>query len=326
MKVIEIERPGGPEVLKIGERPRPSPEKNEVLIEVHAAGVNPADCFQRRGNYPPPPGASDLLGLEISGIVVARGPEAVRWKEGDAVCALLSGGGYAEYAAAPEGQCLPIPAGFDFVQAAALPETFFTVWTNLFESGHLKPGETVLIHGGSGGIGTTAIQMAQTFGARVFTTVGKKEAVPLCRKLGAERVILYKEEDFVSVVKSLTGGSGVDLILDHIGGPYFPRNLDALAMKGQLVQISTVQGAKVELDLRKVMVKRLVVTGSTLRSRSVEEKSAIARALEKDIWPLLDQGKIKPVIDRTFPLGKVREAHERMEAGRHLGKIVLTVR
>jgi NADPH2:quinone reductase len=326
MRAVEVEHPGGPEVLKIGARPRPSPGKKEVLIKVHAAGVNRADCYQRQGHYPPPPGASDLLGLEVSGTVAARGAAVTRWKEGDAVCALLSGGGYAEYVAVPEGQCLPIPPGFDFVQAAALPETFFTVWTNLFESGRLQSGETVLIHGGSGGIGTTAIQMAHALGARAFATVGKKESVPLCQTLGAERVILYKEEAFVSVVKTLTEGKGVDLILDMIGGPYFPRNIDALAMKGRLVQIATIQGAAVELDLRKVMAKRLVVTGSTLRSRSVEEKSALARALEKEIWPLLDQGKIKPVIDQTDPLEKVREAHERMEAGRHFGKIVLTVK
>jgi NADPH2:quinone reductase len=326
MRVVEMEQPGGPEVLKIGERPRPVPGANEVLIEVHAAGVNRPDCYQRQGHYPPPPGASDLLGLEVSGTVAARGVAVTRWKEGDAVCALVSGGGYAEYAAVPEGQSLPLPSGFDFIQAAALPETFFTVWTNLFESGRLQPGETVLIHGGSGGIGTTAIQMAHALGARVFTTVGREEAVPLCRTLGAERVVLYKQEDFVSVVKALTEGRGVDVILDMVGGPYFPRNVDALAVKGRLVQIATVQGAAVALDLRKVMAKRLMITGSMLRPRSVEEKSALARALEKEIWPLLDQGKVKPVIDRTFPLEQARAAHERMEAGRHLGKMVLIVK
>ena len=325
MKVVEIKHFGGPEVLQIGERPRPVPDSKAVLIEVRAAGVNRPDCYQRQGHYPPPPGASDIPGLEVSGIVAACGAEVTRWKEGDAVCALLSGGGYAEYVAAPEGQCLPIPAGFDFVQAAALPETFFTVWTNLFESGRLQKGETVLIHGGSGGIGTTAIQMAHALGARVFTTVGKTASISVCQALGAERVILYKEEDFVPAVKTLTQEKGVDVILDIVGGPYFTRNLEALAMKGRLVQIATIQGATVELDLRKVMFKRLLLTGSTLRARSVEEKTALARALEKQIWPLLQQGKIKPVIDRTFPLEKAREAHERMESGRHLGKIILTV-
>jgi len=326
MRVIDMEHVGGPEVLKIGERSRPVPGKKEVLIEVRAAGVNRPDCYQRQGHYPPPPGASDILGLEVSGIVVARGAEATHWKEGDAVCALVSGGGYAEYVAAPEGQCLPLPSGFDFIQAAALPETFFTVWTNLFESGRLQKGETVLIHGGSGGIGTTAIQMAHALGARVFTTVGKQESVSVCKTLGAERVILNREEDFVSVVKALTQQKGVDVILDIVGGAYFPRNLEALALKGRLVQIATIQGATVELDLRKVMFKRLVLSGSTLRARPVEEKAAIARALEKHIWPLLHQGKIKPLIDRTFPLEKAREAHERMESGLHIGKIVLTVK
>lgn len=325
MKVIEMEQFGGPEVLKGGERPRPVLGAGDVLIEVHAAGVNRPDCYQRQGHYPPPPGASDLLGLEVSGIVAARGPEVSRWKEGDRLCALLSGGGYAEYVAAPEGQCLPIPADFDFVQAAALPETFFTVWTNLIDGGRLKSGETVLIHGGSGGIGTTAIQMAHLLGARVFTTVGKRESVALCERLGAERVILYKEEEFVAIVKALTQEKGVDLILDMVGGAYFPRNLEALAMKGRLVQIATVQGAKVELDLRKMMFKRLVLTGSTLRGRSVEEKTELARALEKEIWPWLEGGRIKPVIYKTFPLEKAGEAHALMESGRHIGKIVLTV-
>ncbi len=327
MRVVEISQFGGPEVLQIGERPRPIPGPKKVLIEAHAAGVNRPDCYQRQGHYPPPPGASDILGLEVAGVVVACGVGVTRWKEGDAVCALLSGGGYAEYVAVPEGQCLPIPSGFDFVQAAALPETFFTVWTNLFESGRLQSGESVLIHGGSGGIGTAAIQIAaHALGARVFTTVGKEGAIPVCEALGAERVILYQKEDFVSVVKGLTQDKGVDLILDIVGGPYFARNLEALAMKGRLVQIATLQGATVELDLRKVMFKRLLLTGSTLRSRSVEEKTALAQALEKQIWPLLHEGRIKPIIDRTFPMEKVREAHERIESGRHIGKIVLTMK
>ncbi|MBI3804718.1 MAG: NAD(P)H-quinone oxidoreductase [Nitrospirae bacterium] len=326
MKVIELERFGGPEVLRVGERPRPAPGEKEVLIEVHAAGINRPDCLQRQGAYPPPPGASDLLGLEVSGVVVARGAKVTRWKEGDRVCALLSGGGYAESVAAPEGQCLPIPSGFDFIQAAVLPEAVFTVWTNLFDSGRLQKGEAILIQGGSGGIGTTAIQMAHLFGARVFTTVGKRESVAVCERLGAERVILYKEEDFVSVVKQLTEERGVDVILDIVGGPYFLRNLEALAMKGRLVQIATLQGAAVTLDLRKIMLKRLVVTGSTLRPRSVEEKSALAAALEREVWPLLDRGKMKPVIYRTFPLEKAGEAHALMESGEQIGKIVLVVK
>ncbi|TAK01223.1 MAG: NAD(P)H-quinone oxidoreductase [Candidatus Manganitrophaceae bacterium] len=326
MKAIEIEQFGGPEVLKVGERPRPMPGPQEVLIEVHAAGVNRPDCYQRQGHYPSPPGASDILGLEVSGTIAALGSEATRWTVGARVCALVSGGGYAEYVAAPEGQCLPIPSRFDFVQAAALPETFFTVWTNLFESGRLQKGETALIHGGSGGIGTTAIQMAHARGARVFTTVGKEASVSVCKSLGAERVILYREEDFVSVVKALTQGRGADVILDMVGGPYFPRNLEALALKGRLVQIATIQGATVDLDLRKILFKRLLLTGSTLRARPAEEKAAIAQALEKQIWPLLNEGKIKPVIDRTFPLERAREAHERMESGDLIGKIVLTVK
>ncbi len=326
MKVVEMERFGGPEVLKTGARPRPVPGTKEVLVEVHAAGVNRPDCYQRQGNYPPPPGASDLLGLEVSGTVAARGVGVTRWKEGNRLCALVSGGGYAEYVAVPEGQCLPIPTGFDFISAAALPEAFFTVWTNLIDSGRLKSGETLLIHGGSGGIGTTAIQMAHLLGARVFTTVGKREAVALCERLGAERVILYKEEDFVPVVKRLTQERGVDLILDIVGGPYFTRNLEALAMQGRLVQIATIQGAKVELDLRKLMFKRWVLTGSTLRARSVEEKTALAQTLEKEIWPSLEQGKMKPVLDRMFPLEEACQAHAWMESGRHIGKIVLTVK
>lgn len=326
MRAIEIERPGNPEVLTLGERVRPEPAAQEVLIEVYAAGINRPDCAQRQGTYPPPPGASDILGLEIAGKVIACGAKVQRWKVGDEVCALISGGGYAEYAVAPEGQCLPIPTGFTLTEAAALPETLFTVWTNLFESGRLQKGETVLVHGGSGGIGTTAIQMAKMFGARVFTTVGKQEAVASCQQLGAERVILYKDEDFVSVVKSLTADQGVDVILDMVGGDYFNRNMEALAPLGRLVQIATLHGTKVELDLRKMMSKRLTLTGSTLRARSVAEKSRLAQALEKHVWPLLNEGKYKPVIYRTFPLEQAREAHELMESSAHTGKIVLEVR
>lgn len=326
MRVVEMERFGEPEVLQIKERSRPEPGPQEVLIEVHAAGINRPDCAQRQGTYPPPPGASDILGLEVAGKIVACGSLVHRWKVGDAVCALLAGGGYAEYAVAPEGQCLPIPQGLTMAEAAAVPETFFTVWTNLFESGHLQKNETVLIHGGSGGIGTTAIQMATAFGARVFTTVGKKESVRLCQVLGAERAILYKEEDFVEVVKSLTENRGVDVILDMVGGDYFNRNIEALAPLGRLVQIATIRGTKAELDLRKMMFKRLTLTGSTLRARSIEEKTRIAHALEKNVWPLLNQGLLKPLIYKTFLLEQAREAHELMESSAHTGKIVLIVR
>lgn len=326
MRVIEITQPGGPEVLKVRERPKPEPAATEVLIEIHASGVNRPDCAQRQGSYPPPPGASDIPGLEVAGKVIAVGAEVTRWKVGDMVCALVTGGGYAEYVVAPEGQCLPIPEGMSVTEAAALPETFFTVWTNLFESGRLQKGETVLIHGGAGGIGTTAIQMAASLGGRVFTTVGKKESVQTCLDLGAERVILYKEEDFVSVVKTLTADKGVDVILDMVGGDYFARNIEALAMQGRLVQIATLQGAKVELDLRKVMFKRLTLTGSTLRARPVAEKSRIGDALLKNIWPLLNKNQMRPVIYKVLKLEQAAEAHAMMEASQHTGKIVLTAR
>lgn len=326
MRVIEIERPGNPEVLKLAERARPEPNESEVLIEVHAAGINRPDCAQRQGTYPAPPGASDILGLEVAGKVIACGRQVKRWKVGDQVCALIAGGGYAEYAVAPEGQCLPVPEDFSMIEAAALPETLFTVWTNLFESGGLRSGESVLIHGGSGGIGTTAIQLASLFGARVFTTVGKKESVESCKKLGAERVILYKEEDFVTVIKAATQNLGVNVILDMVGGDYFIRNVEALASLGRLVQIATIRGSTVELDLRKMMAKRLTLTGSTLRARSIEEKTRIARALEDKVWPHFKANKLKPVIFKTFSLAQAREAHELMEASAHTGKIVLVVR
>lgn len=326
MKFINMEKPGGPEVLKIAEGETPKPASGEVLIEVHAAGINRPDCFQRQGNYPPPPGASLVLGLEVAGVVKECGASVTRWKKGDQLCALLSGGGYSEYVVAPEGQCLPIPKDFDFIHAAALPETFFTVWTNLFEDGRLKENETALIHGGSGGIGTTAIQMAHVMGAKVLTTVGKKESVEACKKLGADRVILYKEEDFVAVSKEFTQGKGVDVILDMVGGPYFSRNLEALAPQGRLVQIATLQGPQVQLDLRQIMQKRLMLTGSMLRPRPVAEKSRIAQALEKNIWPLLNKGEMKPLIFKVLPLEKASEGHEMMESSHHTGKIVLQVK
>lgn len=326
MRVIDMTAPGGPEVLKITERPQPQVHAHEVLIEVAAAGVNRPDCAQRQGSYPPPPGASDILGLEVAGTVVACGEKVSRWKIGDRVCALISGGGYAEYVAAPEGQCLPIPNSLDMIQAAAIPETFFTVWTNVFESGHLKKGERILIHGGSGGIGTTAIQMAREFGAEVFTTAGKKESVKALHDIGAKHVILYKNEDFVKVIKQQTQEKGVDVILDMVGGDYFIRNVEALGHLGRLVQIATLHGTKAEIDLRKIMMKRLTITGSTLRARSVEEKTRIAQALEKNVWPLLSAGKLKPMIFKTFSLNEAREAHELMESSAHTGKIVLVVK
>lgn len=326
MKFVDLIAFGGPENLTVAETSTPTPGAGEVLIEVHASGINRPDCFQRQGNYPPPPGASPILGLEVAGIVTACGPGTHRYHVGDRVCALLSGGGYAEYVAAPEGQCLPIPEKFSFVEAAAIPETFFTVWTNVFEDGDLKKDETILIHGGSGGIGTTAIQMAHQWGARVFTTVGKEESVEICQKLGAERVILYKEEDFVAVAEELTRKKGVDVILDMVGGDYFARNIEALAMRGRLVQIATLQGAKVTLDLRRLMQKRLALHGSTLRPRSVEEKTRIAKALEQNIWPLLNKGLLKPSIYKVLPMEKAREAHELMESSHHTGKIVLQIR
>lgn len=326
MRAIEVERPGGPEVLEVRERPRPVPAVDEVLIEVYAAGINRPDCAQRQGSYPPPAGASDVLGLEVAGKIVVCGSDVRRWKKGDSVCALITGGGYAEYVTAPGGQCLPVPNNFDMIHAAALPETFFTVWANLFESGQLKNGESVLIHGGTGGIGTTAIQLAHVFGAKVFTTVGKTESVETCKKLGADRVILYKEEDFVTAVKSETRDHGVNVILDMVGGDYFTRNLECLAPQGRLVQIATLHGSTAQLDLRKMMSKRLTLTGSTLRSRSIEEKTRLAAQLENHVWPLLNQGKIKPVISKIFPIEKVREAHEFMEASSHTGKIILSIK
>ena len=325
MKYVAMSGVGGPDVLSVQETALPKISAQEVLIKVHAAGVNRPDCAQRQGTYPPPPGASPILGLEVAGEIFECGSEVKRWKRGDKVCALVPGGGYAEFAVAPEGHCLPIPAGFDMIHAAALPETFFTVWTNVFESGRLQKGESILIHGGTGGIGTTAIQLAHARGAKVFTTVGKEEAKDACLKMGADRVILYKNEDFVQVIKDETAGAGVNVILDMIGGDYFPRNLEALSAQGRLVQIATMQGAQVSLDLRKMMQKRLTLTGSTLRPRSVLEKTQIAKALEENIWPLLYAGVVRPLIYKEFPLDKAREAHALMESSAHTGKIVLKV-
>jgi len=325
MTVIGIKSPGGPEALAPEERPVPVPGPSEVLVRVRAAGVNRPDVMQRKGQYPPPPGAPDIPGLEIAGEVVAIGSKATRWKLGDKICALVSGGGYAEYCVTDEATALPIPKGFSFVEAAALPETFMTVWHNVFERGALKPGETLLVHGGSSGIGTTAIMLAKAFGARVIATAGSPEKCEACRKLGADVAIDYNKEDFVAVTKEATGNKGVELILDMIGGDYVDRNFEAAAVEGRIVQIATQKGAKVTADLRRLMLKRLTHTGSTLRARPVADKAAIARALEAKVWPLLEAGKVRPVIDSTFPLAKASDAHARMETSLHIGKIMLEV-
>ncbi len=324
MTVIEIAEPGGPDVLRPTERPVPQLNRGEVLVNVAAAGVNRPDVMQRQGKYPPPPGASDIPGLEIAGTVVALGDGVDTLKEGDAVCALVTGGGYAAYCPAAAPLCLTVPKGLDTVQAAALPETFFTVWTNVFDRGRLKAGETFLVHGGSSGIGTTAIQLAKAMGARVFATAGSAAKCRACEELGAEAAINYREADFVERVKTLTDGQGVDLILDMVGGDYLPRNLECLTVEGRLVQIALQRGPKVEMNLLPVMLKRLTVTGSTLRPRSVEQKAVIADALRGKVWPLLEAGKVRPVIYKTFPFTEAAEAHRLMESSQHIGKIVLT--
>ncbi len=324
MTAIEIARPGGPEVLVPAQRPVPQPAAGEVLIAVEAAGVNRPDVLQRQGGYAPPPGASDIPGLEIAGRVVALGAGVAEWRIGDAATALVAGGGYAEFCAAPAPQCLRLPKGYDALRAAALPETFFTVWTNVFERGRLAAGETFLVHGGSSGIGTTAIQLAHAFGARVFATAGGPEKCAACQRLGAERAIDYNREDFVAVLAEATDGRGADVILDMVGGDYVARNLKALAVDGRLVQIAFLKGSSVEINLLPMMVKRQTLTGSTLRPRSVAEKAAIARALRDKVWPLLDAGTVAPVIHKTFSLARAVEAHRLMESGAHIGKIMLT--
>jgi putative PIG3 family NAD(P)H quinone oxidoreductase len=325
MRAIEIKQPGGPEVLAPARRPVPTPGKAEVLIRVAAAGVNRPDVLQRQGAYAPPPGASDLPGLEVAGEIVAMGPETPRWKVGDRVTALVAGGGYAEYCAAPAAQCLPVPAGLGMTEAAGLPETFFTVWTNVFERGRLQAGESLLVHGGSSGIGTTAIQLASRSGSRVIATSGSADKCSKCKELGASVAIDYKTEDFVQVIERETQGKGVDVILDMVGGDYINRNLRCLAVEGRLVQIAFLKGAKAEINLANIMVKRQTVTGSTLRPRSVAEKGAIARQLEQRVWPLIAAGEVRPLIHATFPLEQAAEAHRLMESSAHLGKIVLTL-
>ena len=325
MIAIEIEQPGGPEVLRAVERPTPQPHSDEVLVRVEAAGVNRPDMMQRLGKYPPPPGASDIPGLEIAGTVEALGHGVTTLRVGDRVCALVAGGGYAQYCAAPAVQCLRVPEGLDIVKAAAIPETFFTVWTNLFQRGGLRAGERVLVHGGTSGIGTVAIQLAHAFGAIVFVTAGSREKCAACRELGAAVAINYKEDDFVEVVRRETDGAGVNVVLDIIGGDYVARNIDCLGMNGRLVQIGAQAGPRVSLTLTPILQRRLTITGSTLRARTVEEKGALARDVERHVWPLLASGRVAPVIDRTYPLTEAAEAHRRLESSAHIGKIVLVV-
>jgi putative PIG3 family NAD(P)H quinone oxidoreductase len=320
---VEIVHPGGPEVLRPTRRPVSRPGPGEVLLRVTAAGVNRPDLLQREGRYPPPPGTTDIPGLEVAGTVLAVGEAVQGWKEGEEACALVSGGGYAEYCLAPAPQCLPVPRGLSAVHAAALPETFFTVWTNVFERGRLASDETLLVHGGSSGIGTAAIQLGRAFGARVLATAGTVEKCEACRRLGAQRAVNYNEEDFVAVVKEETGGRGVDVILDMVAGSYVPRNLECLAREGRLVLIAFLGGTTAEIDFRPILQRWLTVTGSTLRPRSVEEKGRIARALEREVWPLLESGEVAPVIQATFPLAEAAEAHRLLEAGTHIGKLVL---
>jgi len=318
---------GGPaDVLKPAEGSVPQPQAGEVLIEVRYAGVNRPDVLQRSGSYPPPPGASPILGLEVAGRVCAVAPDVKQWKTGDLVCALTPGGGYAEYCAVPGPHCLPIPRGLSLQEAAALPENFYTVWTNVFDRGRLKAGETFLVHGGSSGIGLTAIQLAKAFGATVYTTVGNPEKAEFCRDIGADAAIDYREQDFVAEVAQLTHKKGVDLILDMVGGPYIEKNLKSLALEGRLVQIAFLQPSKVELDFLPIMIKRITFTGSTLRPRTVAQKAAIAQDLLKQVWPLLESGRVKPVIHAIFPLKDAKLAHELMESSKHIGKIMLEVK
>ena len=324
MTAIAIREPGGPDVLVPQSRPMPSAGPGELLVKVAAAGVNRPDVMQRQGLYPPPPGASDIPGLEIAGEVVALGNGTSRFRLGDNVTALVAGGGYAQFCPVHESNALPLPAGLSLVEAAAIPETFFTVWHNVFERGRLKSGETLLVHGGSSGIGTTAIQLAKAFGARVITTAGSAEKCEACVKLGADRAVNYRSEDFVAATKEATGGKGADLILDMVGGDYIERNYEAAGVEGRIVQIAFQASPRANVDFRRVMLKRLTHTGSTLRARSVADKAGIARGIEQNVWPLIKAGKVKPVLFRTFPLAQASAAHALMETSAHIGKIVLT--
>ena len=325
MRAVAISQPGGPEVLSLGVRARPTPGKGEILIKVEAAGVNRPDVLQRMGNYAPPPGASDVLGLEVAGVVVGRGPDARRWPEGARVLALVPGGGYADYCVAHESNALPIPAGLEIVEAAAIPETFFTVWTNVFQRGRLTGGETLLVHGGTSGIGTTAIMLAKAFGARVVATAGSPDKAKRCEDLGADLGVDYRTEDFVQRTRDATGGRGADVILDMVGGDYVERNYAAAALDGRIVQIAFLRGPKASINLQPLMQKRLIHTGSTLRPRSPAEKAVIADDLLAKVWPLLEAGRCKPVIDSVFPLSEVVKAHQRIDSADHIGKIVLTM-
>ena len=325
MICVEISQPGGPEVLRAVERPDPTAGNGELLIEVAAAGVNRPDLLQRRGSYPPPPGITDIPGLEVAGTVAAVGSGVHGWNVGDRVCALVAGGGYATKCVAPAPQCLPVPTGVDLIAAAGIPETFFTVWTNVFDRGGLESGESALFHGGASGIGTTAIQLAAARGARVFATAGTDEKCRACEQLGAQKAVNYRAEDFVAAIKDATGGRGVDLVLDIVGGDYFARNLQVLAIDGRLVQIGLMGGAApVALDLAHVLRRGITITGSALRSRSIQQKGRIAASLHREVWPLLEQGRIKPIVHRTFPLEDAAEAHRLMHSSEHIGKIVLT--
>jgi len=326
MTAIEIAEPGGPEVLRPVERPIQEPGPGELLIEVAAAGVNRPDVFQRMGRYDPPPGVTDIPGLEVAGRVAEVGADVTGWQVGDSVCALLAGGGYAEFCTVPAAQCLPIPKGLSSIEAAILPETFFTVWSNVFDRGRLKAGETLLVHGGTSGIGTTAIQLGKAFGAQVFATAGGADKCRACIELGADRAIDYRTEDFVQVVKEATGGKGVDVVLDMVGGDYIPRNIEAMAPDGRHVSIAFLRGPKVQVNLFPVMTKRLTLTGSTLRARPAADKAAIADQLLEKVWPLLEARQVKPVLHATFPLSGVADAHALMESSQHIGKIALIVR
>ena len=325
MTAIEFQGAGGPEVVAPVSRPVPRPGPGEVLVRVAAAGVNRPDVLQRKGGYAPPPGASDIPGLEMAGTIVALGEQVGSWQLGDEVCALVTGGGYAEYCVAPAAQCLPIPHGLSLLEAAGIPETYFTVWSNVFDRGGLREGESFLVHGGSSGIGTTAIQLARAFGAKVFTTAGSAEKCEACEALGAHLAINYRERDFVEAVREANDGKGVELILDMVGGGYLARDVDLLQPDGRLVMIAFLGGAKAELDFSKVMIKRLTITGSTLRPRPVAFKAAIAAKLQTRVWPLLAQGRAKPRIFKTFPLGEAAQAHALMDSSAHIGKIMLQI-
>ena len=325
MRAVEIAKPGGPEVLRPARRPVPAPKPDEILIKVAAAGVNRPDVLQRTGNYPVPPDASDLPGLEVAGEVAAAGSSVKAYKAGDKVCALVHGGGYAEYCVAPEVQALPVPRGLSLVEAASLPETFFTVWGNVYDRGRLAPGESLLVQGGTSGIGVTAIQMAAATGNRVFATAGSDEKCAACVRLGAEKAINYRTQDFAAEIKAATGGKGVDVILDMVGGDYVPKELKCLADDGRLVFIAFLRGPKTELDINEVMRRRLTITGSTLRPRPVAFKGYLARNLREKIWPLIEAGRIRPEIFKTFPLEQAADAHRLMESSQHIGKIVLTL-